>query len=345
MYQYSIGTNEVGQRFDKFLHKLLPEAPNSFLYKMLRKKNIVINDKKAEGKEILQSGDSLSFFLSEQTIQDFGGAALLRSNSSAPMQTTIAEDFDIYFQAYRSIKAELIPIIYEDEHILVLNKPLGLLSQKASDSDISINEWMIGYLLTSKHIKQESLYTYKPSVCNRLDRNTTGLILCGKSLAGSQMLSRLLKDRSLHKYYQLFVKGIVSDSQKIDGYLLKNTKTNRVSISSTPGKDAEQSHIITAYRPLKILQDRTLLEVELITGKTHQIRAHLASIGHPIIGDYKYGDSHINDKYKKKYQIESQLLHAYRMEFPILETPFEALSERILIAEPPAIFKQLEQIP
>lgn len=297
MYLFEINKNEAGQRFDKYLHKLLPGAPSSFLYKMLRKKNIVLNGKKAEGKEKLSEGDEVKLFLSEETFQRFAGKK---------------DNVDVYLAAYERLKG--IKLIYENENILLLNKPKGVLTQKAEESDISVNEWMIGYLLTQGKITEESLATYRPSVCNRLDRNTSGLVICGRTLAGSQEINYLIKERMIRKFYRLFVKGRLDREMTIEGYLTKDPFDNQVTVSTTASEGA--SHIMTRYYPIEILSDMTYLEVELITGKPHQIRAHMASIGHPVLGDNKYGDNDFNHKYKEKYGINSQILHAYRLEFP-----------------------------
>lgn len=316
--------NDAGQRLDKFLHKCLPEAPNSFLYKMLRKKNITLNGKKAEGKEMLSLSDEVKFFLADDTYKKFAGT----------LKETDKNETAEYERAYHTLKN--IEVVYEDHHILILNKPKDMLSQKAAPKDVTLNEWLIGYLLEKGALSKEDLARFKPSVCNRLDRNTTGLVLAGKTLAGSQMLSALLKERSVHKYYRLFVKGCLEKEQLIEGYLLKDNAANKVYVSAAEKDKA--SYIQTYYKPIKVMEDKTLLEVELITGKTHQIRAHLASIGHPLIGDYKYGDRSVNQRYKERFQITSQMLHAYRITFPALSGDFEALSGRSITAPPPRLF-------
>ena len=152
-------------------------------------------------------------------------------------------------------------------------------------------------------------------------------------------MSEVLRDRTMHKYYQCLVVGQMRDAQRIEGYLWKNPASNTVTVSSEERPDAQQ--IITEYRPIRMFNDCTLLEVCLITGRSHQIRAHLASIGHPIIGDYKYGMRNVNDRYRKRYGLTGQLLHSCRLELPRMKAPMENLSGRTFTAELPNIMKRI----
>lgn len=325
MREISIGERQAGQRLDKFLHRLLPAAPSSFFYKMLRKKNITLNGQKAQGGEKLQAGDVVCLYLSEETIGGFSGN-----------QKQACE----YEEAYHALKG--VQVVYEDAHVIVMNKPAGVLSQKAAREDLSLNEWMIGYLLATDPGAQACLDTCKPSVCNRLDRNTAGLVMGARTLAGSQKISALLRSRSIRKFYRLFVKGQVEDEVLLEGYLVKDEENNTVRLVEK-GESEQAVYIKTRYYPIRRFSDRTLVEAELITGKTHQIRIHLAAEGHPLIGDYKYGDRAFNEKYKKRYRISSQLLYACRLEFPQMEAPFDGLNRRVISIPAPSDFRKLEE--
>jgi len=301
MKEFKINANEAGQRFDKYLKKLLKEANTSFIYKMLRKKNIVLNGKKADGTEKLNVGDEVKLFLADETFDKFHGAA---TNTKQ-------------LEAYAQIPSQKLDIVYEDEDVIIINKPVGMLSQKAKPEDISANEYIIAYLLQSGALTQEALNTFKPSICNRLDRNTSGLLIAGKTLKGLQDMSAALKERSAQKYYRCIVSGVLKEKTYLKGYLSKDERTNKVTIYKTKPADTsiECLPIETEYRPIATANGYTELEVHLITGRSHQIRAHLSSIGHPIIGDTKYGSPKVNEVFGRECRLKSQLLHAYRIHF------------------------------
>ena len=335
MQEFKIGVNEEGQRLDKFLHKYLKEANTSFLYKMLRKKNITLNKKKADGKEILHKEDVVQFFFSDETFFKFRGCQTVTKEVK---KTTEKDNYEV---AYERIKG--IEIVYENEDVLLLNKPAGILSQKAAPSDLSVNEWLIGYMLATGKITYKQLETFKPSICNRLDRNTSGLMICGKTLLGSQTMNGLIKERKIKKFYRTFVKGSVTESSYIKGYLKKDEARNKVMLKkSVEDQEKEEYQAIeTAYVPIKVFSDATYLEVELITGKTHQIRAHLASVGHPLLGDEKYGDRKWNASFQQLKLPKWQLLHSYRVEFPQMHGKFAELSNKKFIAKEPKIYENI----
>lgn len=320
MREIVIEKNEAGQRLDKFLAKYMNEASKSFFYKMMRKKNITLNGKKCEGNEKLAEGDIVKLFLAEDTIEKF---------SSVQVQEVKKVDLDI---------------LYEDDEIILVNKPAGMLSQKARETDESLVEYLIDYLLESGKLTENGLRAFRPSVCNRLDRNTSGIVAAGKSLAGLQMLSGVFKDRSIHKYYQCLVSGVIRDVKTVDGWLLKDEKKNQVRILTEAeakrfggrGGDEEPKRIRTKYEPIATDGRFTLLRVTLLTGRSHQIRAHLASLGHPIVGDSKYGG--VSKVSSSGRTVKYQLLHSYRLEFPKLAEPFAYLSGKVFEAPMPGYF-------
>lgn len=313
----TVTKNEAGQRLDKLLAKYLNQAPKSFLYKMLRKKNITLNGKKADGSEKTTVGDEVKLFLSEETIEKFSSVKVPKVHGN-------------------------LDVLYEDANILLINKPCGMLSQKAKSADISLVEHLISYLMRTGSLTEKSLCVFRPSVCNRLDRNTSGIVAAGKSLAGLQTMGAVFQDRSLHKYYLCLVNGKVSEEKQIEGYLTKNEKTNQVHI--TKRKETEDSQPIrTRYRPISVGDTATMLEVELITGRSHQIRAHLASIGHPILGDTKYGIPEVNERMRRRFGLKHQLLHSWKLEMPELSGEFSGLSQKTFTARPPEQFDKIRK--
>lgn len=284
-----IRENEAGQRLDKYLAKLLEQSSKGFIYKMLRKKNIVLNGRKATGSEKLQAEDEVKLFLSDETIEKF-------SRKSFHKVTGVLD------------------IVYENKDVILVNKPAGLLSQKSKESDVSLVEMIISYLLEEGTVTQEALRTFRPGICNRLDRNTSGLVAGGKTLRGLQELSALIASRELTKHYICLVAGKLEKPSRISGYLYKDERTNKVTVVRQPMEQARP--IETEYFPLGSNGKVTLLKVHLITGRTHQIRSHLASIGHPLIGDGKYGSPPINRDFNRKYGVSHQLLHAWELKFP-----------------------------
>lgn len=324
MKEFKIGNNEEGQRLDKLLNKILNEATKGFIYKMLRKKNITLNNKKASGNEILKSDDVVKIFLSDETFDKFSkvnvdsnivgiskaNKGIDKINKTNKSNINNKESNNNYNNKSSNYDLKKY-IIAETKDYMIINKPAGMLSQKAEKDDISLVELIIDYMLKSGEISTEQLRTFKPSICNRLDRNTSGLLIAGKSLIGLQKMTEYIKNRDIDKYYLAFVKGKVDKGGKIEGYLVKDSKTNKVKVVAESSFD----YINTEYEVLASNNEYSLLKVKLITGKTHQIRAHLASINHPIIGDYKYGDRKINDEFKKKYGLEYQMLHSYEVNF------------------------------
>ena len=329
MKKIVVSKNEAGQKLLKLLAKYLDAAPQSFLHKMLRKKNITLNGKKADGSELLLEKDEVCLFLSDEAIMSFQGG-------KRECSTVVERKINVK----RPKEVSEIRVVYEDEDILILNKPVGVLSQKAAPEDFSLNEWVIEYLLERGQLIGEELQTFRPGVCNRLDRNTSGLITAGKSLAGLQTLSALFKERTVHKDYLCIVCGQVKSGSMLKGYLEKDSRTNKVTVEKIRHSE-DGAYIETEYTPVRTNGRYTLLRVRLITGKTHQIRAHLASVGHPLVGDTKYGNPAQNKVLREKLGLKNQLLHAAYLEFPQDMSGCKALSGKKIHAPVPKAFEEI----
>lgn len=335
MKELHVTTAEQGQRLNKYLGRVLREAPQSFLYKMLRKKNITLNGARADGSELLRAGDRVCFFLSDDTFEKFAGA---QPKNEAP----------------RFAETALAPyhIRYEDPEVLIAYKPAGLLSQKDKSGREAINERILQYLADSGQLTAESLRRFKPSVCNRLDRNTSGLILFAKTLAAQQQIGRCLRERTLKKYYLCIVSGRMDEPFWHEGFLRKDTERNLVTVETNAAvgeetaAEATAERIVTSGAPLAAHEELTLLRVELHTGKSHQIRAVLEALSHPILGDPKYrgGAEETRRRMRRleeRYGLRSQLLVAYELGFPEMTGSLRALSGKRFFSPLPADFRRV----
>jgi len=348
MKQLNITEYEAGQRLDRLLAKVFSQAGKGFLYKMLRKKNIVLNGKRAEGNEALKAGDIITIYFSDETYEKLSASMPMSRSSESygagkspgPRSVTNPENAEkrsesTEAKAKKHSRKQIPKIIYEDKHVLILHKPAGMLSQKAEETDDSLVDYVLEYLLETGCLSEERLLTFRPGICNRLDRNTEGLVIAGKTMLGLQTMSELLRSRNLNKYYLCVVKGTVERPMRLKGFLLKDEAKNQVTIGSGP----EGEPIETEYRPIAVTKAGTLLEVKLITGKSHQIRAHLASAGHPIAGDMKYGNAEYNRMMKEHFGVRHQMLIAYRMVFPELPEALAGLSMKEVKTVLPAVFE------
>lgn len=304
MVEIKIDSNSSEQRLDRFLIKLLPLAGKSLLQKSIRNKNITINKKKATPNTILKADDTIQIYFSDETFKKFTGKQ---------KEITVPKEFT-------SLVNEPL---YEDENFLVVDKPVNLLTQPDKTGDISLSEII--------KIKISDEGTFKSAPLNRLDRNTTGIVIFPKNYAIQKTAAEAIRERRSEKIYHTVVKGIINEPGHLEDLFSKDYKNNLVDLSS--GKES----VSLDYKPLKTNGELTLLEIKLHTGKTHQIRSQLANIGHPVIGDPKYGDKEINKYFKKNFNIHSQLLNAYHYEL------FDKSGDIILnvTSQDPEIFKKV----
>lgn len=339
MIEIIIPAADARQRVDKYIVRLLPGAGKSLIYKQIRKKNITLNSKKMTGSEILSDGDKLQFFFSDETFNKFKNTEAVADD--AEYLITVAK------KAYDTIKN--VEVIYEDDNIICINKPVNTLSQRADDNELSLNEWLLGYLISTGNISSESIKTFKPSVLNRLDRNTTGMVIGSKTFLGANVISELLRDRTVNKYYLTVVKGRFLNDGIYQAYHYKDDASNKVTIADSVDKlpdSPKVSSIKTGIRLVKKLSDNmygdlSVLEIDLITGKSHQIRAHLAHLGYPVLGDIKYGDKKLNERLRKN-GISTQMLHSYKMQMPSeMPEAMSMLKDKTIVCNPPQFWRRI----
>lgn len=306
MVEIKITEAEQGQRFDRFLKKKYKNAPLSLIYKWIRTSSAV-NGKKVGQSYKLQSGDLIALDIN-------------------PVSADSMTRKDDHKKTRKRFK-----IAYEDDNLLIAEKPQGLLTHGThSEKRDTLANQVLGYLM----YKPADDKTFVPAPINRLDRNTAGLVIFGKNYQATRQISTLLREKTgINKYYLSIVSGKVSKELDLRGYLKKDDSTNTVRIT----KEDNGREIITTVKPLASNDNFSLVEIKITTGRSHQIRAHLAHVGFPLVGDPKYGNFKIN----QKLGLNMQLLHAYKLHFEIKEPPLDYLDGKTIVSSLPDNFAKL----
>ena len=317
MVNIEIGKNEQKQRLDKFLRKYLGNASLSYIYKAIRK-DVKVNGRRAKEDTMLELGDVITLYISDEEL-----SALTRTRRS----TRVKRQFKV---------------AYEDDNIIVVEKPFGLLTHgDRTEKKNHLANQVVDYLIEKGDYNPRLERTFTPASVNRLDRNTTGLVLFGKTGEALQPLNRMIREKDkVNKYYMTIVKGRVKGELHLRDRMVKDERTNKVRVLSM---DEEGRDMETIVRPIETGRDFTLVEVELITGRTHQIRAHLAKAGHPVIGDVKYGDRKVNEMVRRRFNLNTQLLHAYKLTFRGCTGALEYLNDLEITADLPEDFANIRR--
>ncbi len=288
MREIIINKNDADQRLDKFISKRFKNMPKSLMYKYIRTKYIKVNGKKCEISTRLHEGDKLTLYIKDEFFEE-------------PQYDT-----------YDFLKApSKLDIVYEDENIILMNKPTGVLCHPDETYHFdSLLARFQHYMYDKGEYDPKDENSFAPALANRIDRNTGGIVIGAKNATALRILNQKIKDREIKKYYLCLVHGVPKKkSAMLSDYLVKNEKQNRVYISSAPSPDSKT--IKTKYTVLQTYKNMSLLEIELLTGRTHQIRSHMAYIGHPLVGDGKYGTNAQN----KNIPLKWQALCSYKLEF------------------------------
>lgn len=320
MKQIEINSNDAGRRLDKFMRRYLPKATLSAIYKIIRK-DVKVNGKREGNNYMLAEGDVLTLYISDGLIEEWSAPA---RNEDRP-------------KVRRNFK-----IVYEDEDILVADKPFGLLThgdqrEKKNHLANQVKDYLIE---TGAYNPREKVFT--PAPANRLDRNTTGAVLFGKNSASLKALGEMIREDKVDKFYMTIVYGHLEKEIDLKGRLIKDQNTTTVKILDIG--DSRGREIETIARPVRRIGDFTLVEIRLVTGRTHQIRAHMASVGHPVIGDVKYARGRaadVNLRLKQRFGLSTQLLHSCRITFKEGVGPLERLTGQSIKVDLPEEFERI----
>lgn len=317
MEKFIVSEKESGQTLEKYVRKVLNVAPLSFIYKTFRKKDIKVNGHWEKEKFIVNTGDEVSIYITDAQLKEF--------ESSKDLQ---ASD-------------EIVPwIIYEDKNILLINKPRNVLVQQDDKGvDKALDQMVCEYLMSKGEYDPKKDKGFKPGPAHRIDRNTSGIVIFGKNHDSLAYLFELLKNHELiGKHYISLVCGDVTEDGEVDAPLRKNFDLHKVVVAKL--KDGAKS-AKTIYHVIKKYNGFSLLDLTLVTGRTHQIRVHMSYIRHHVVGDTKYGDFKVNNAFAKKYKFTNQFLHASEIHFGKLSYPLQYLSSKSFKAEMPQEYKDV----
>lgn len=317
MIEIRITQNEAEQRIDRFLRKYLKEYKLGDIYKLFRKNKVKINKKKVKENYMLCQDDIVQLYIANVENKEVRHNDVIQYNNNP------------------------VDIIYEDDNLLLINKSIGLLTHPDSpkDKDTLISR-ALGYLYKNDKSFIESP-TFKPAVCNRLDRNTGGIVIVAKNYPTLKLINKMIRQHDISKKYKCIVGGKIASAGEIRGFLQKDEINNVVSVSNSEKANSKPIH--TKYSVNNNNNHYSLLDVEIITGKSHQIRASFASINHPLIGDSKYGDRNINNEMKQKYNLKHQFLYAYSIEFCKCDEQLEYLQNKIITCNLPEHLIKIEK--
>lgn len=315
MKEIVITSNEAGQRFDRFLRKYLDNISLGAIYKAIRKKEITVNGNKSSEKYILSEGDVVRFNINIEESK--------KENELRFLQF----DYDI-------------KTAYEDENILVVEKGIDTLVHPDEGGDFTLTDAVMAYLYDKGEYKPENEKTFSPSPCNRLDRNTEGLVIFAKNYETLRAVNEMIREGKIKKYYSALIKGKIPAGD-YRAYILKDNRTNKVTVHKDYIKNSKE--IETSIINIESIGQFSHIDIDLITGRSHQIRAHLAWLGNPIIGDPKYGDKKLNAFFMNKYGLNNQLLVAYKLIFKNCPEKLKYLEDKTIAMPLPQLFKKIKK--
>lgn len=309
-----IGINEANQRLDKFCRKLCKDVPLSAIYRGIRKGDIKVNGKKGKEKYVLQEGDIVDIKNLEYSSEK---------------------------KTFNKVEKNKMKITYEDENILLVEKWPGILVHSDKNiGEITLTDHVLSYLDEKGDYRKEEELTFRPSPCNRLDKNTSGIVIFGKNFVATKDINEMLRDRRIDKYYVALVRGRIKDGL-YEAYISKNPKTNESKV--THNREGDGKKIAMEVKLLESVGIYSFIEIKLLTGRSHQIRAHLSYLGNAIIGDPKYGEKKENDYFYNKYGLNYQFLYSYKLIFRNCTEKLNYLENKTIAESLPPIFKKIKK--